>query len=88
MMVQMDDAQLADVHGQAFVITVGEREFNFKGIEGRDFEAIAARLQVFGQLKGTMVARNGSRFVFQSILNALDEVSPIEFPHPTFRIGG
>lgn len=100
MMIQMDDAQLADVHGQAYVLTVGERELSFKGLAERDFNrrierviSLLGRIDLDGRADSFVgkhpgavsLFRDGTVFAVTGVLGQISQRLPIDLPPIEFR---
>lgn len=69
-MIQMDDAQLADVHGQAYVLDIGRAHFEFKSLQEREIDARIDAIFAFNPRFVSKV-RDGSSFVVPRILGGL-----------------
>lgn len=100
MMVEMNDIDLAEVHGQAYVLTVGERELSFKGLDERDFNRRIERVigilgkvdpdgraDIFvGKHPGAVsLFRDGTVFAVGSVLGQISQRLPIDLPPIEFR---
>lgn len=72
MMIQMDDAQLADVHGQAYVLDIGTAHFEFKSLQERDINARIDAIFAFNP-KFVGKVRDGASFIVPRILGGLAE---------------
>lgn len=83
MMTAMDDAQLSDVHGQAWVLTVGENEFRFKSLDERDIDAKVADF-IEGHPRIVNAARRGASFVVPRILGRLADRADVDLGEISF----
>ena len=79
MMVEMDANELGDVYGQAYVLTVGEQQFSFKGLEER---SIDARIDAFFAAHPKVIARlrDGATFALPRILGAISDRAGLDLP--------
>ena len=100
MMVEMNDVDLAEVHGQAYVLTVGERELSFKSLAERDFnrriERVAeiiggldldGRLDSFESSRAPLLSlfRDGGVLAVNSVLGQISQRLPIDLPPVEFK---
>lgn len=77
MMIQMDDAQLAEVSGQAYVLEIGDRQFEFKGFEERDFNG---RIDGFFERNHKAIGRilDGASFVVPRVLGRIADRAGVD----------
>jgi len=81
MMTEMIDQELADVNGQAYVLTVGEAEFHFKSLDERTVNPrIDAAVDRFFARHPRSIARlrDGSAMVVPRILGAISDRAGID----------
>lgn len=83
MLVQMDDAQLSEVHGQAYVLEIRGMEFQFKSFDERDFNGLVDGFFAFNPRFISKI-RDGLSFVIPRVLGLISDRAGIDLGEVRF----